>query len=157
MSLTSDLVAFQPIGRLADGTILLYTAPARITPGKPKEPLFATYLAELRAIRVPWIWVVDCRGTTADHYSNMSMAQRLVRVLREEHTHLLKDTWVLFLNSWLRAALALFQAPVTALSGDRLELLVHLQRAGVERTAQDWLLAAVMRSPEPSRGVAHHM
>lgn len=154
---SADVAAFQPIGRLADGTILLYTAPARIAPERPTEAQFTAYLAELRAIQVPWIWIVDCRGTTADHYSNMYMAQRMVRVLREEHTHLLKDTWVLFLNSWLRAALALFQAPVVALSGDRLELLVHLQRAGVERSAQDWLLGTIMRNLEPSRGVAHRM
>ena len=136
--------AFLPIGRMTDGTLLLYTAPARISPDRPTEAQFTAYLAELRAIRVPWIWIVDCRGTTAEHYSNMSMASRMTRVLREEHTHLLKDTWVLFLNSWLRAALTLFQAPVVALSGERLELLVHLQRAGVERAAQDWLLTSIM-------------
>ncbi len=131
---------FTPVGHTADGTLLLYTAPARIIPGTPTEAQFTGYLAQLREIRSPWIWVVDCRGTTAEHFANLSMAQRLMRVLREEHSHLLKDTWVMFLNPWLRAAMALFQVPVNTLSADRLELLVYLQRARVERTAQDRLL-----------------
>ena len=83
---------------------------------------------------------------TAQHFSNMSMAHRLQAILREEHTHLLKDTWILFLNSWLRAVLTLFQAPVVSLSGDRLELLVYLQKERIERAAQDWLLTSVTRS-----------
>jgi hypothetical protein len=145
---------FQPIGRLADGTVLLFTAPAQLT-ASPTEEQFTDYIASLRQIRVPWIWVVDCRGMTADHFLNMSMGHRLQRILREEHSHLLKDTWMMFLHSWLRAALAIFQAPVTALSGDRLELLVHLQRAGVERTAQDWLLAQLATASTPHRSLRH--
>lgn len=132
--------AFTPIGRTADGTLLLYTAPARLTTGMPTESQFADYVAQLRAIRTPWIWVVDCRGTNAGHFANISMAQRLTRILREEHGLLLKDTWVMYLNTFLRAALTVFQVPVVALSADRLELLVHLQRAGVERTTQDRVL-----------------
>jgi hypothetical protein len=132
---------FQPIGRrVSDGALLLYTAPARLT-GNPTEAQFADYLSHLRRIQEPWIWIVDCRGMTAQHLANMSMAQRLQSILREEHGHLLKDTWILFLNSWLRTLLALFQAPVVSLSPDRLELLVYLQQQRIERGAQDWLLA----------------
>ncbi len=134
--------AFQPVGRTADGTLLLYTAPASLIRGAPSEPEFAGYVTQLRTIRTPWIWIVDCRGTRADHFANLAMAQRLTRILREEQAHLLKDTWVMYLNPWLRATLALFQAPVTPLGADRLELLVHLQRAGVDRGGQDWLLQA---------------
>ena len=137
---------FQPIGRRAtDGALLLYTAPASLT-SQPTESQFAEYCQHLRQIREPWIWIVDCRGMTAQHFSNMSMAHRLQAILREEHTHLLKDTWILFLNSWLRAVLTLFQAPVVSLSGDRLELLVYLQKERIERAAQDWLLTSVTRS-----------
>jgi len=149
---------FQPIGRLADGTVLLFTAPAQLTES-PTEEQFTEYLHQLRQIRVPWIWVVDCRGMSSDHFLNLSMGQRLQRILREEHSHLLKDTWMMFLHSWLRATLTLFQAPVTALSADRLELLVYLQRAGVERAAQDWLLAAIAQvPPTPVRraGILRH-
>ncbi len=131
---------FTPLGRTADGTLLLYTAPAALITGGPTEAQFADYTAQLRAIRVPWIWVVDCRGTGVEHFANISMAQRLTRILREEHGLLLKDTWVMYLNSFLRVALALFQMPVVTLSSDRLELLVYLQRAGVERVAQDRIL-----------------
>jgi hypothetical protein len=131
---------FTPLGRTKDGTLLLYTAPAALTTGAPTEAQFADYTAQLRAIRTPWIWVVDCRGTNAAHFANISMAQRLTRILREEHGLLLKDTWVMYLNTFLRAALALFQMPVVALSADRLELLVHLQRAGVDRIGQDRVL-----------------
>lgn len=133
---------FQPIGHRSDGTLLLYTAPAKLT-DKPTEEQFAAYLHHLRQIRVPWIWVVDCRGMTADHFINLSMGQRLQRILREEHLHLLKDTWVMFMNTWLRATLSLFQAPVTPISSDRLELLVYLQKAGVDRAGQDWLLLSI--------------
>ena len=135
------VAVFQPIGRrTSDVALLLYSAPAQLTE-HPTEAQFAEYLSHLRRIREPWIWIVDCRGMTAHHLTNMSMAHRLQSILREEHGHLLKDTWILFLNSWLRTLLALFQAPAVSLSGDRLELLVYLQQQRVERAAQDWLLA----------------
>lgn len=132
--------AFQPIGYTRDGTLLLYTAPAKLT-ASPTEAQFTRYVEQLRQIRSPWIWVVDCRGMTAEHFVNLSFGRRLQTILREEHGHLLKDTWILFLNCWLRAALTLFQVSATLLSSDRLELLVHLQKAGVNRDGQDWLLA----------------
>lgn len=140
------VTVFQPIGRRAtDGALLLYTAPAQLT-SQPTEVQFSDYCHQLQQIQEPWIWIVDCRDMTAQHVMNMTMANRLQAILREKHTHLLKDTWILFLNSWLRTALVLFQAPVVSLSGDRLELLVHLQQEQVTRAAQDWLLSSVMRS-----------
>lgn len=134
--------AFQQIGTTRDGTVLLYTAPAKLT-NSPTESQFTDYINQLRQIRVPWIWVVDCRGMTAEHFLNLSFGRRLQNILRKEHNHLLKDTWILFANSWLSAALTLFQVSATYLSSDRLELLVQLQKAGVDRGGQDWLLACI--------------
>jgi hypothetical protein len=132
-----SVAAFQPIGTTSDGTLLLYTAPAQLT-ANPTEAQFAEYVRQLRAVQRPWIWVVDCRGTTLDHFSNVPFAQRLARILREEHAHLLKDTWVMYLNSWLRATLTFFGAPVTILATERLELFVQLQKAQVPLASQEW-------------------
>ncbi len=140
--------AFQKLGTTSDGTLLLYTAPAQLT-AIPTEAQFAEYVRQLRTIRVPWIWIVDCRGTTMEHFSNIQMAQRLARILREEHAHLLKDTWVMYLNSWLRAALTFFGAPVTHLSTERLELFVQLQKAQVPLAFQEWFFKQLAQSSPP--------
>lgn len=129
--------AFRYIGTQRDGIQLFYTEPAQLS---LSVEAFSSYLKELEHIRTPWIWIVNCHGTTAEHYANLQFAHTLAKHLRESHSELLRNTWILSLNCWLRTLLTLFNASVLALSNERLEVLVHLQKSGVDKTTQDYLL-----------------
>lgn len=139
------MAALQLIGHVGlTQTPLYYSAPARIS-SISTEPQFAALKAELDRVRAggPWIWVVNCAGLRAEHILNARYVQRLADLLRAEHTGLLQATWMLGMNAWVRTVLATFGAEATALSDDRLELFVQLQRAGCSHATVDFLLAAV--------------
>ena len=127
-------------------TPLYYSAPARIS-SISTDPQFAALKAELDRVRAggPWIWVVDCAGLRAEHILNARYVQRLADLLRAEHTGILQATWMLGITTWIRAVLTAFGAEATALSDDRLELFLQLQRAGCSHATVDFLLAAAAR------------
>lgn len=136
--------ALQLIGRVGSAqTPLYYSAPARIATIST-DAEFAFLKQELDRVRAggPWIWVVNCAGMRLEHVLNARYVQRLADVLRSEHTGLLLDTWMLQMNTWIRGTLAAFGATATALSDDRLELFLQLQRAGCSHATVDFLLAA---------------
>jgi hypothetical protein len=66
-------------------------------------------------------------------------------LLRAEHTGLLQATWMLGMTVWVRTILMTFGAEALALSDDRLELFLQLQRAGCSHATVDFLLAAAAR------------
>jgi hypothetical protein len=138
------MAALQLIGRVGPSkTPLYYSAPARIA-AISTDTDFAALKAELDSIRAggPWIWVVNCSGMRAEHILNTRYIQRLADLLRAEHTGLLQDTWMLGMNGWIRTILSTFGAEAKALSDDRLELFLQLQRAGCSHATVDFLLAA---------------
>jgi hypothetical protein len=137
-------MALQLIGRVAPAqTPLYYSAPARIA-AISTDAEFAALKQELDRVRTggPWLWVVNCAGLRLEHTMNARYVQRLADTLRAEHTGLLLGTWMLQMNGWVRATLAMFGAEATALSDDRLELFLQLQRAGCSHATVDFLLAA---------------
>lgn len=92
----------------------------------------------------PWIWVLDCHGMTARQCLDVSAIRAIGTQIEREHAATLRGVWILNPNSWIRAAVGLFgSAKVTMLPSDRLELFVHLQRAGITHATVDRFLAAV--------------
>ena len=89
----------------------------------------------------PWIWIFDCRGMKATHYTNVRIVQRLATLLETEHASSLKGVWIINVNTWMQTVLKLFcPAKVQVLPTDRLELFVHLQKSRCPTPLMDRML-----------------
>jgi hypothetical protein len=111
----------------------LFMSPARAKESIDTPEEFRVFAEHITPFKTkPWTWIVDCRGLTMAHYTNIFFVRNMANLLATEHDETLQEIWILNPTKLARAILALVTktrlvSKVRLCKGDRLELLSQLK------------------------------
>lgn len=141
-----------------DNINLFYSSPARGHDYREVNETFSYYKAHLDTAKdSPWIWVIDCAGMKIKHYSSIGITKKVINVLTTEHKETLHKVWLVHPNTWARSFLATIKPflkkevieKIHIFEGDKLELYVGLEKAGLKGNPLHWLLSVFAKPQEP--------
>ena len=141
--------SFKYFGELKDAR-LYYTSPARAFDYKETPDTYTYYKSHIdEAKDTKWIWVIDCGGMQIKHCSSIEIIKKIMKSLLEEHNGLLEQIWILHPNAWIKGAITILKPflkkqtidKIKVLEGEKLELLVSLEKTGISGKPLNWLLA----------------
>jgi len=153
-----DAHSFVYFGKV-NATSLYYTSPARAHDYKENAQTYSYYKAHVDSAKgSPWIWVIDCAGMKMKHYSSLEITRKLMQVIMNEHAGILQHVWIIHPNSWMRATLNVLkpflkaetQKKIRIFEGEKTELYVGLEQAGLKGPPLQWLTAVFAKEPVPS-------
>jgi len=149
--------SFSYFGNLGD-TMMYYTSPARALDYKETPETYSYYKSHIDSAKTSkWIWVIDCAGMQMKHYSSIELIKKMMKMILEEHSGVLEKIWILHPNAWIKGAVAILKPflkketieKIKILEGDKLELLVNLEKTGLTGKPINWLLHTFSLPFEP--------
>ena len=155
---------FVNIGTLQNIT-LIYSSPARSRDYKESDAQFENMRIHLNSMKTgPWIWLFDCRGMQLKHAASVGFAQKLGKLLSDEHSNVLQGIYILHPNTWMKATIKVMKTmfkesmfkKLHLLEGEKLELYVKLESLGFSGKPLQWLSAVFVAPPEPGYLPALH-
>lgn len=150
--------SFSYFGDLGD-VKMYYTSPSRALDYKETPETYSYYKAHIDSAKTTkWVWVIDCAGMQMKHYSSIEIIKKIMTTLLEEHKGLLEKIWILHPNGWIRGAVTLMKPflrkdvleRVKIFEGDKLELLLALEKTGLHGKCLNWLLQVFALPFEPA-------
>ena len=136
-----------------------YTSPARARDYKETPETLSYYKTHINAAKVgKWTWVIDCEGMQIKHYSSMEIIKSMIKLLLDEHKGYLVKICIIHPNTWIKTALTVMRPflkketidKIQVIEGDKMELLVGLEKLGIKGTAINWLISVFSLPKEPS-------
>ena len=153
-----DAHSFNYFG-IINGTSYYYTSPARARDYKETPETFTYYKLHINNAKSGnWVWVIDCAGMQMKHYSSMEIIKNMMKILLEEHKGFLQKICIIHPNTWIKTALSVMKPflkkdtleKITIIEGEKLELLVGLEKIGIKGHPLNWLLSVFSTPLEPS-------
>ena len=142
-----DAHSFTYFGKMNDIS-LYYTSPARAHDFKENAQTYSYYKNHVDSAKPgPWIWVIDCAGMKIKHYSSLEITRKLIQMLMAEHKGILQSIWIVHPNAWMRTTINVMKpflkaetlSKIKLLEGERTELYVGLEKAGLSGRPLQWL------------------
>lgn len=150
--------SFKYFGELKDMK-LYYTSPARALDYKETPDTLTYYKSHIDDAKyTKWIWVIDCAGMQMKHCSSIEIIKKIMKILLEEHNGLLEQIWILHPNTWIKGAVTIMKPflkketinKIKILEGEKLELLINLEKTGLTGKPLKWLLTVFSMPFEPT-------
>ena len=156
-SLVPDAHSFNYFGKVAD-TKFYYTSPARARDYKETPDTFTYYKLHINKAKTgKWVWIIDCAGMQIKHYSSMEIIKSMIKILLDEHKGFLNKICIIHPNAWIKTAMSIMKPflkketieKITIVEGEKVELLVALERLGLTGSPLKWLISVFNMPFEP--------
>lgn len=127
----------------------VYSSPAKSLDYKESDTNMQNFKKHLNTMKGKrWIWVFDCAHMEMKHYSSFDYMKKLATILVQDHSANLDAIYIVHPNSWMRTSIQLLQKlfsnsvckKIHVLAGEKLELYVALEKAGVRGQPFIWLM-----------------
>ena len=157
-AIVPDAHSFNYFGTIS-GTKYYYTSPARARDFKETPETLSYYKTHINQAKTgKWIWVIDCAGMQIKHYSSMEIIKNMIKVLLDEHKGFMQKICIIHPNTWIKTALTMMKPflkketveKIQIIEGEKVELLVSLEKQGIKGQPMIWLLSVFSLPNEPS-------
>jgi hypothetical protein len=157
-NIVPDAHSFNYFGA-AQGTSYYYTSPSRARDYKETPDTFTYYKLHINNAKTgQWAWVIDCAGMQTKHYSSMEIIKNMIKILLEEHKGFLQKIYIIHPNTWIKTAMTLMKPflkketveKINIIEGEKLELLIALEKIGLKGHPLNWLLTVFAMPFEPA-------
>jgi len=145
-----DAHSFNYFGTIADRKYY-YTSPARARDYKETSETLTYYKLHINNAKTgEWVWIIDCAG--------MEIIKNMVKVLLDEHNGFLQKIYIIHPNTWIKTAMTVMKPflkretldKILIIEGEKVELIVALEKLGLKGAALNWLLSVFGMPFEPA-------